>query len=113
MTYRKLVTAVAAEFVEDIKASEMGSYRSFRDFARDNYEDATEIKEEINYTATQILNNEYQYYADKFGEDDYWRHYTTCTVNDDCSISSYEENLDVDYRKFKSDIISEINSQLV
>ena len=25
MTYRKLVTAVAAEFVEDIKASEMGS----------------------------------------------------------------------------------------
>lgn len=112
MKYMELVTAIAAEFVKDIESSEMGPYNNFKDFARDNYEEASEIKEDIDYTAMQILNNEYQYYVDKFGEEDYWRHYTTCIVNDDCSVSSYDENLEVGYRKFKSDIIRAINNQL-
>ena len=98
MTINELAKKIADEFKADMKEH---GFETFKEMAKCYWWDATDVKGEISYMATDFANRDYDEYVEANGT---WNGYEMVTVYDDCSVSGRnDENklVDMTYGNFK------------
>lgn len=100
MTINELAKKIAEDFNESIRSN---GFEDFKEMRRSYDWDAKDIRDEIQWTANDIINGEYDYHVRKFGTH---LGFDGVVILDDCSVCHGREELT--YGQFKKMIFANV-----